>query len=112
MLAEELASGNAPVLWLQGQSCSGCSVSLLDADAIAPAHLITRYINLSFHQTLSATTGTQAVETVNKIIAAGGYILVVEGAVPAATHPRGQSRQGGGGGRFLRVLWRNSRGGE
>jgi hydrogenase small subunit len=81
---EELASGNAPVLWLQGQSCSGCSVSLLDADAIAPAHLITRYINLSFHQTLSATTGTQAVETVNKIIAAGGYILVVEGAVPAA----------------------------
>jgi hydrogenase small subunit len=81
---EELASGNAPVLWLQGQSCSGCSVSLLDADAIAPAQLITRYINLSFHQTLSATTGTQAVETVNKIIAAGGYILVVEGAVPAA----------------------------
>jgi hydrogenase small subunit len=81
--AEELASGNAPVLWLQGQSCSGCSVSLLDADAIGPAQLLTRYINLTFHQTLSAATGHQAVVTVNKIIAAGGYILVVEGAVPA-----------------------------
>jgi len=81
--AEELASGNAPVLWLQGQSCSGCSISLLDAEAISPVQLITRYINLSFHQTLSATTGQQAVETVNKIISAGGYILIVEGAVPA-----------------------------
>jgi len=81
--AEELASGNAPVLWLQGQSCSGCSISLLDAEAISPVQLITRYINLSFHQTLSTTTGQQAVETVNKIISAGGYILIVEGAVPA-----------------------------
>jgi len=81
--AEELASGNAPVLWLQGQSCSGCSISLLDAEAIRPIQLITRYINLSFHQTLSTTTGQQAVETVNKIIAAGGYVLIVEGAVPA-----------------------------
>src|SRR5271165_4607440 len=81
--AEELASGNAPVLWLQGQSCSGCSISLLDAEAISPTQLLTGYINLEFHQTLSATTGQQAVDTVNKIIAAGGYILVVEGAVPA-----------------------------
>ena len=81
--AEELAAGNAPVLWLQGQSCSGCSISLLDAESVRPVKLLTRYINLSFHQTLSATTGEQAVETVNKIIAAGGYILIVEGAVPA-----------------------------
>src|ERR1019366_1067904 len=81
--AEELASGNAPVLWLQGQSCSGCSISLLDAESVRPVQLITRYINLAFHQTLSTATGQQAVETVNKIIAAGGYILIVEGAVPA-----------------------------
>jgi len=81
--AEELAAGNAPVLWLQGQSCSGCSISLLDAESIRPVQLLTRYINLSFHQTLSTATGEVAVETVNKIIAAGGYILIVEGAVPA-----------------------------
>jgi hydrogenase small subunit len=81
--AQELAAGTAPVLWSQGQSCSGCSVSLLDADAIGPVRLLTRYISLTFHQTLSAATGPQAVETVNKTIAAGGYMLVVEGAVPA-----------------------------
>jgi len=81
--AEALAAGHAPVLWLQGQSCSGCSISLLDAEAISPIQLLTRYINLSFHQTLSTATGRQAVETVNRIVAAGGYTLVVEGAVPA-----------------------------
>ena len=81
--AEELASGNAPVMWLQGQCCSGCSVALLDAESISPVKLLTQYINLSFHQTLSTATGQQAVDTVNKIIAAGGYILIVEGAVPA-----------------------------
>ena len=30
--AEELATGKAPVLWLQGLSCSGCTVSLLNSD--------------------------------------------------------------------------------
>lgn len=80
---EHLASGAAPVLWLQGQSCSGCSVSLLDSEAPTPAQLLTQYINLCFHQTLSTATGHVAVNTVNQTIAQGGYILCVEGAVPA-----------------------------
>lgn len=81
---EELAQGSAPVLWLQGQCCSGCSVSLLDSDSLTPYKLLTQYINLGFHQTLSSATGQQAVETVDRIIAQGGYVLIVEGAVPAA----------------------------
>jgi len=79
---EELSQGLAPVLWLQGQCCSGCSVSLLDSEAITPYKLLTRYISLGFHQTLSAATGNQAVEAVNKIASLGGYILIVEGSVP------------------------------
>ena len=79
---EELSQGLAPVLWLQGQCCSGCSVSLLDAESVAPYKLLTRYISLGFHQTLSAATGRQAVETVNKIAGQGGHILIVEGSVP------------------------------
>lgn len=78
----ELASGQASVLWLQGQSCSGCSVSLLDSASLEPFQLLTRYINLSFHQTLSTATGHMAVDTANKIIEQGGYLLVVEGSVP------------------------------
>lgn len=80
---EELAQGAAPVLWLQGQSCSGCSVSVLNAESLPPVSLLTKYINLQFHQTLGSATGHQAVEVVNQAIAKGGYLLVAEGAVPA-----------------------------
>ena len=58
---EELSQGLAPVLWLQGQCCSGCSVSLLNSEAVKPVKLLTHYLNLGFHQTLSAATGNQAV---------------------------------------------------
>ncbi|MBI4662124.1 MAG: hydrogenase small subunit [Verrucomicrobia bacterium] len=79
----EMTQGNATVLWLQGQSCSGCSISLLSGETPTPVKLITQYISLAFHQTLSTATGHVAVETLNKSIAQGGYILAVEGAVPA-----------------------------
>jgi len=81
---EELSQGLAPVLWLQGQSCSGCSISLLDAETVTPYKLQTRYLSLGFHQTLSAATGDGAVNVVNKIIEQGGYILIAEGTIPAA----------------------------
>ena len=80
---KQIISGQIPVLWLQGQSCSGCSVSLLNSDPLSPDQLLTQYIYLTFHQTLSTATGEVAVEVVNKTIQQGGYILVVEGAVPA-----------------------------
>lgn len=81
---EELSQGLAPVLWLQGQCCSGCSVSLLDSEAVTPFKLLTRYISLGFHQTLSAATGDVAVNAVNKIVEQGGYILIAEGTIPTA----------------------------
>jgi hydrogenase small subunit len=79
-----IVSGQVPLLWLQGQSCSGCSVSLLNSEPLTIDQVLTRHCSLQFHQTLSAATGHTAVETVNKTIAAGGYFLVVEGSVPAA----------------------------
>ncbi len=80
---EQLTAGNVPVLWLQGQSCSGCSVSLLNAEDPGPAQLLTRYISLMFHSTLSAATGEVSMEIMNKTIESGGYFLVVEGSIPA-----------------------------
>lgn len=80
---EQLAAKNAPVLWLQGQSCSGCSVSLLNSEAPGPAELLTQYISLQFHGTLSTATGDVSVDVINKSINAGGYFLVVEGSIPA-----------------------------
>jgi hydrogenase small subunit len=79
---EALAAGNVPVLWLQAQSCSGCSVSTLNSDKPGPAQILTQLISLRFNATLSAATGHQAVEVINKTIEEGGFYLVVEGAIP------------------------------
>jgi hydrogenase small subunit len=79
---EELARGGAPVLWLQGQCCSGCSISFLNSELPSALKVVTRDISLRFHQTLSSATGHLAVETVNRAIEAGGYVLIVEGSVP------------------------------
>lgn len=80
---QQMGSNNPPVLWLQGQSCSGCSVSLLNTENPGPLQLLTRYISLEAHQTLSTATGETFMDVINKRIAKGGFILVVEGAMPA-----------------------------
>ncbi len=79
----QIARGDAPALWLQGQCCSGCSVSLLNSEPLGPDTLLTQYVSLAFHQTLSGATGDAAVQVVNRAIAKGGYFLIVEGSVPA-----------------------------
>jgi len=79
---EQLASGNAPVLWLQGLSCSGCSISFLNSDAPGPAQILTQQISLLFHPTLSTATGGTAMEVVHRSIDHGGYYLVFEGSIP------------------------------
>ncbi len=80
---ELLATGRAPVLWLQGQACSGCSVSLLNSESPSPADLLTRYLSLYFHQTLAAATGVAAQGCLEQALKEERRILVVEGAVPA-----------------------------
>lgn len=80
---ENLASGRVEVLWLQAQSCSGCSISMIDSESPGPAELMTRYISLLFHQTLSAATGDDCMDVVKKTTEKGGHILVVEGSIPA-----------------------------
>jgi hydrogenase small subunit len=79
---QALSTGRVPLLWLEGSNCSGCSVSLLNSYPILPVSLLTKHLSLQFHQTLSTIQGQPAVDLVNQTIAAGNYILVVEGAVP------------------------------
>lgn len=79
---EEIASGRKRILWLQGQSCTGCSVSFLNSVDPTPASIITEIVSLAFHSTISAAQGHIAVDIVQKTIQAGNYILVVEGSIP------------------------------
>jgi Ni,Fe-hydrogenase I small subunit len=37
---EELSSGKPPVLWIQGQNCTGCSVSFLNTNYPMAAEIV------------------------------------------------------------------------
>lgn len=52
------ASSAAKVIWLQGQSCSGCSVSLLNSVNLTTVDdLLLNTINMEYHPTLIAAAG-------------------------------------------------------
>ncbi len=72
------------IIYLQGLSCTGCSISLLQAESPSPLELITDYSHLVFHADLSAASGSMAMNIINKFITgnAGDYFLAVEGAIP------------------------------
>jgi hydrogenase small subunit len=81
-----------PVVWLQGAGCTGCSVSVLNAvspriqnlllDEVVPGH----QLNLLFHATIMGGQGEPVIEVLRaaETDRKGGYILVVEGAIPTA----------------------------
>jgi len=77
-----MAGGNPRVCWVQAQSCSGCSVSLLNSDHPGPLELLTQYISLVFHQNVGAAQGQTVVDLLEQIEEAGDFVLVVEGAIP------------------------------
>ena len=71
------------LIWLQCQGCSGCSMSLLNSLTSGTSEELLRHkIDLKFHSTLMAAGGANAVAAA--VPAADGFVLVVEGAVPAA----------------------------
>jgi len=81
-----------PVVWLQGASCTGCSVSALNAvspkiknlilDEIVPG----KQVNLRFHATIMAGEGEAVIELLKDTQSQqkGKYVLIVEGAIPTA----------------------------
>jgi hydrogenase small subunit len=78
-------AGKPPVIWLQGQGCTGCSVSLLNSVFHTTVDdLLINTLDLQFHPTVMAAAGDLAVEAAENARDAGGYVLVVEGAIPAA----------------------------
>jgi len=74
------------LVYIQGQSCTGCSISLLQADTPSAVTMITEYSKLAFHTDLSAISGRQALGLLDDFFSgrAGDYFLAMEGAVPYA----------------------------
>ena len=82
------AEGDAPaVIWLQGQGCTGCSVSLLNSVYYMTAdELLINTIDMKFNSTVMASAGEMAVGAAEATRSAGGYILIVEGAIPTGAN--------------------------
>jgi hydrogenase small subunit len=84
-----LANPAAPsVIWVQGSGCTGCSISFLnyisDTAPQTAADVLISSINLLYHPNLSAAAGSTVSEVINKALATGNFILIVEGGVPTA----------------------------
>ena len=79
-----------PVVWIQTASCSGCSVSVLNARAPRITDLLLdeiipgQHIHLLFHATVMAGSGEPAIEILDAAAAGDPetYLLVVEGSIP------------------------------
>ena len=81
--------GGPPVVWLQGQGCTGCSTSLLNSIYYATIDdLLLNTIDLEYHPTVMAAAGDLAVSVAEAAYTKGGYVLVVEGAIPTAESGR------------------------
>jgi hydrogenase small subunit len=80
------AVGSAPrpsVIWLSFQQCTGCSESLTRTYTPGIENLLLDVISLDYHETLQVAAGQQAEDAKAAAIAKGGYVLVVDGAIPS-----------------------------
>jgi hydrogenase small subunit len=87
LLSQAMANPAAPgVIWLHGSGCTGCSVSFLNRiSATSPrtaGDVLISSINLLYHPTLMSAAGETAARVAMDAYRQGGYVLVVEGAVP------------------------------
>jgi hydrogenase small subunit len=83
------AVDEVPVIWLQAGTCTGCSVAVLNSlspriqnilvDEVVPG----KHVSLRYHATIMAGAGDVAMKALEETAAKkGGYILIVEGAIP------------------------------
>ena len=75
-----------PVLWIQGQGCTGCSVSLLNSVDPSIADVLLKVISLQFHPTVMASEGEISMENLYAVAKEykGRFSLAIEGAIPTA----------------------------
>ena len=80
----ELMAGKAPVIWIQGQNCTGCSVTLLNSDHFSPIDLDHSKLSLQYQPNVMSASGSQAIDVIEEVEKElpGKYLVVLEGSVP------------------------------
>jgi hydrogenase small subunit len=79
-----------PAIWIQAAGCTGCSISLLNADypniknVLIDEVVPQKHVNLRFHPNIMAGQGEGVLELLinTKREKKKGYVLIVEGAIP------------------------------
>jgi len=88
-MAQAVEAGAPPVIWIQGASCTGCSISLLNTVHPDIKDVLLKTISVRYHPNLSAAAGDLALEEgLFKTARENpkGFYLVVEGAVPTGAN--------------------------
>lgn len=81
--AVEAAAKKPPVIWLHGQECTGCTTSVISTVNPSTAEAVLDMLSIRYHETIMAGTGHVAEKALEEAIKEGGYVLVVEGSIPA-----------------------------
>lgn len=74
-----------PVIYLEFQDCAGCTEAFLRSPYPTIAEIVLSDVSLNYHETIMAAAGEQAEAAKKQTIDAGGYLLMVEGAIPLGT---------------------------
>lgn len=85
-----------PVIWLQGATCTGCPVSVLNSVSPAINNVLVdevipgKHLSLKYLATVMAGTGEQVIKAMEDAMKQykGGYLLVAEGAIPMRSNGR------------------------
>lgn len=77
------SNSRIPVIWLELQSCSGCSESFIRSTHPKAESVLLEMISLEYSEVLSAAAGHQLEEAMANVLQqySGEYVLVVEGSV-------------------------------
>lgn len=83
-LAAVIKTSNQQVVWIQGQACTGCSISTLNTVYPDIVEILTESMSLIYHPAIMGGTGDVSIGILNRVIKEkkGEIILIVEGAIP------------------------------
>lgn len=82
--AAAAAINKKPVIWIQGQGCTGCTTSVLSSLNPGPAEILLDLVSMRFNTTVMNSAGDIAADVLEETINSGDYLLVVEGSIPTA----------------------------
>ncbi|NLT57023.1 MAG: hydrogenase small subunit [Actinomycetales bacterium] len=80
------AAPRLPVVWIATQDCTADTESLLRSVDPGISALLLDVISLDYHETLMAPAGARAGQALDAALDRGGYVCVVEGAIPTASN--------------------------